>query len=97
MSKAVPEPVIRLIDAFSRLPGVGPKTASRLTYYLLRTPSEQAQSLADALVTLYKDNASTLTPDPIHSAFYDSHPPPATRIARLAALRRISGQAATAQ
>jgi len=56
-----------------------------------------AQSLADALVTLYKDNASTLTPDPIHSAFYDSHPPPAVRIARLAALRRTPVRAATAQ
>jgi STE24 endopeptidase len=32
---------------------------------------------------MYKDNASTLTPDPIYSAFYDSHPPPAARIARL--------------
>jgi STE24 endopeptidase len=40
--------------------------------------------LAHALVSMYKDNASTLTPDPLHSAFYDSHPPPATRIARLA-------------
>jgi STE24 endopeptidase len=56
-----------------------------------------AQALADALVTLYKDNASTLTPDPIHSAFYDSHPPPAVRIARLAELRRTPGRAATAQ
>ena len=56
-----------------------------------------AQALADALVTLYKDNASTLTPDPIHSAFYDSHPPPAVRIARLAGLRRTPLRAATAQ
>jgi STE24 endopeptidase len=39
--------------------------------------------LVSALVKLYKDNASTLTPDPIHSAFYDSHPPAAMRIARL--------------
>jgi STE24 endopeptidase len=39
--------------------------------------------LARALVRLYKDNASTLTPDPLHSAFYDSHPPAAARIARL--------------
>lgn len=42
-----------------------------------------ASELADALVRLYKDNASTLTPDPIYSAFYDSHPPPARRIERL--------------
>jgi STE24 endopeptidase len=39
--------------------------------------------LEHALVKLYKDNASTLTPDPVHSAFYDSHPPAAARIARL--------------
>jgi STE24 endopeptidase len=42
-----------------------------------------AAELGSALVKLYKDNASTLTPDPLHSAFYDSHPPAATRIARL--------------
>ncbi len=49
MSKAIPEPVTKLVEAFSRLPGVGPKTASRLTYYLLRAPDDVAQSLADAL------------------------------------------------
>jgi STE24 endopeptidase len=43
----------------------------------------QASDLVEALVKLYKDNAATLTPDPLHSAFYDSHPPAATRIARL--------------
>jgi STE24 endopeptidase len=42
-----------------------------------------SRALADALVTLYKDNASTLTPDPLYSAFHDSHPPPASRVARL--------------
>ena len=41
--------------------------------------------LASALVKLYEDNAATLTPDPVHSAFYDSHPPAAIRIARLQA------------
>src|SRR6267142_1712496 len=41
--------------------------------------------LARALVKLYHDNAATLTPDPLHSAFYDSHPPAAMRIARLEA------------
>jgi recombination protein RecR len=49
MSSALPRPVERLIDEFSRLPGVGPKTASRLAFYLLRMPPEQTQSLADAL------------------------------------------------
>ena len=47
--------------------------------------SRQADTLAliRALVKLYRDNATTLTPDPLHSAFYDSHPPALTRIARL--------------
>ncbi len=49
MSSAIPEPVIKLIEAFSRLPGVGPKTASRLTYYLLRSPDELSFGLAEAL------------------------------------------------
>jgi STE24 endopeptidase len=39
--------------------------------------------LAHALVKLYHDNSATLTPDPLHSAYYDSHPPAAMRIARL--------------
>jgi STE24 endopeptidase len=42
-----------------------------------------AHDLVRALVKLYRDNASTLTPDPLHSAFYDSHPPAVARIARL--------------
>jgi len=44
-----------------------------------------ADKLASALVKLYEDNAATLTPDPLHSLFYDSHPPAALRIARLQA------------
>ncbi len=44
-----------------------------------------ANKLVDALVKLYRDNASTLTPDPLHSAFYDSHPPASIRISKLAA------------
>jgi len=47
------------------------------------TQHARAADLVEALVKLYKDNAATLTPDPLHSAFYDSHPPAATRIARL--------------
>jgi STE24 endopeptidase len=42
-----------------------------------------SSDLVKALVKLYQDNAATLTPDPVHSAFYDSHPPAAIRIARL--------------
>jgi len=44
-----------------------------------------AADLSRALVKLYEDNAATLTPDPLHSLFYDSHPPAALRIARLQA------------
>jgi STE24 endopeptidase len=47
-----------------------------------------ARDLVHALVKLYKDNASTLTPDPLHSAFYDSHPPASIRIARLEQLAK---------
>lgn len=45
----------------------------------------QASDLVAALVKLYQENASTLTPDPLHSAFYDSHPPAALRVERLLA------------
>ncbi len=47
----------------------------------------KAQDLVSALVKLYEDNASTLTPDPLHSAFYDSHPPATVRIQQLLASR----------
>jgi recombination protein RecR len=43
------EPIARLIDEFNRLPGIGPKSAQRLTFYLLRVPKEQALSLAEAI------------------------------------------------
>lgn len=46
-----------------------------------------AAALVSALVKLYRDNASTLTPDPLYSSIYDSHPPAAIRIARLQAAR----------
>jgi STE24 endopeptidase len=45
-----------------------------------------AHALVAALIKLYEDNAATLTPDPLHSAFYDSHPPAALRVARLQSL-----------
>jgi recombination protein RecR len=45
----LPPSVTRLIDAFSQLPGIGPKSASRLAYYLLRQPAETSQALAEAL------------------------------------------------
>jgi len=46
---ATPRPVTRLVDELCRLPGVGPKTASRLAYHLLRAPAEQAASLSEAI------------------------------------------------
>jgi recombination protein RecR len=46
------EPVARLIEAFARLPGIGPKTAQRLTYHLLRTPETEARTLAAALIAV---------------------------------------------
>jgi recombination protein RecR len=48
----LPEPVQDLIDAFSRMPGIGPKTASRLAFYLLTAPEDFSKNLADALVGL---------------------------------------------
>lgn len=47
--RTLPEPVQNLVDALARLPGVGPKTASRLAFYLLRAPEEISLSLAEAL------------------------------------------------
>lgn len=52
MASAVIEPVARLIEAFARLPGIGPKTAQRLTYHLLRAPDAEARALARALVAV---------------------------------------------
>jgi recombination protein RecR len=55
--QTLPEPVQNLVDALSRLPGIGPKTASRLTFYLLRAPEELSQSLADALIGIKKNTS----------------------------------------
>ena len=52
MAATLPEPVVRLIEALSRLPGVGPKTAQRLTYHLLRAPAAEARALAAALLAV---------------------------------------------
>ncbi len=48
----IPKVVKELIEAFERLPGIGPKTAQRLTYYLLHAPKEEAKALAEAAVAL---------------------------------------------
>jgi recombination protein RecR len=52
MAGAVIEPVARLIESFARLPGIGPKTAQRLTYHLLRAPDAEARALARALIAV---------------------------------------------
>ena len=49
----MPRPVGRLIEAFARLPGIGPKTASRLTYYLFRAPESESRELAKALEEMH--------------------------------------------
>jgi recombination protein RecR len=48
----LPEPIQNLVDSFSRLPGIGPKTASRLAFYLLRAPDDLSRDLAEALQSI---------------------------------------------
>ena len=48
----VAEPVARLIEEFNKLPGIGPKSAQRLAYYLLRSPDEEAKGLAGAILSM---------------------------------------------
>jgi recombination protein RecR len=48
----LPEPIQNVVNALARLPGIGPKTASRLAFYLLRAPEEVSRDLAEALVQL---------------------------------------------
>ncbi len=50
--RAIPDPVQNLIDAFSRLPGIGPKSASRLAFFLLKAPEALSYDLAEALEAL---------------------------------------------
>ncbi|MDR9460052.1 MAG: recombination protein RecR, partial [Dehalococcoidia bacterium] len=46
------QPVARLIEEFHKLPGIGPKTAQRLTYFLIRMPHGEARSLAEAILAV---------------------------------------------
>ena len=50
--RTVAEPISRLIEELNRLPGIGPKSAKRLAYHLLRSPNEEARALAEAILTL---------------------------------------------
>ena len=52
MASILIEPVARLIESFARLPGVGPKTAQRLTFHILRAPDGEARTLAAALIAV---------------------------------------------
>jgi recombination protein RecR len=45
-------PVTRLVEEFNKLPGIGPKTAQRLTYYLIRMPPDEARALAEAILAV---------------------------------------------
>ena len=47
-----PEPVARLIEALQRLPGIGPKTAQRLTFFLLKRPLDEVRELSDSLLAV---------------------------------------------
>lgn len=55
MATLLIEPVAKLIEAFNRLPGIGPKTAQRLTYHILRAPDTEARALASALVAVREE------------------------------------------
>ena len=50
--RTVAEPISRLIEELNKLPGIGPKSAKRLAYHLLRSPDDQAKALAEAILTL---------------------------------------------
>ena len=69
----IPKPLLRLIESFQKLPGIGPKTAQRLTYYLLHVPQGELDLFAEALIQLKKStmlcsickNVSETDPCPI--------------------------------
>ena len=73
----IPKPISNLIESFQKLPGIGPKTAQRLTYYLLHLPQTELEYFADSLSSLKKNtiicsqckNVSEEDPCPICSDF----------------------------
>ncbi len=99
LASAVAAPGVTLILFFLVMPVFGFALRPLMAWLSRRDEFEadafaadhsDAHRLADALVKLYEDNASTLTPDPLHSAFYDSHPPATIRVgsAAMATARR---------
>lgn len=65
----LPEPILRLIDAFSKLPGIGEKSATRLAFHILRAPGDYAERLAKSIV----DIKSKVTLCPICYSFTSEH------------------------
>lgn len=55
---SLPRPVAKLIESFERLPGIGPKSAQRLTFYLLHVPQEYLESFAQSLINLKKNTVT---------------------------------------
>ena len=49
---AIAEPIARLIEELHKLPGIGPKSAQRLTYFLVRMPTEEAKALCEAILAV---------------------------------------------
>ena len=77
MVSPVIEPVARLIESFARLPGIGPKTAQRLTFHLLRAPDAEARALAAALVdvrdkVVFCDRCFNISDEPLCPICRDS-------------------------
>lgn len=54
----LPKPIKQLIEGFQRLPGIGPKTAARLTFYLLHVPQEEIEAFAASLINLKKQTVT---------------------------------------
>jgi len=52
MAGGLAEPIARLIEEFEKLPGIGPKSAQRLTFHLLRAPAQEARELAEAILDI---------------------------------------------
>ena len=55
----LPRPIRKLIESFEKLPGIGPKSAARLTFYLLHVPQEQLDEFANSLTGLKKNLVKT--------------------------------------
>ena len=98
---ALIEPVARLIEALSRLPGVGPKTAQRLTYHLLRAPEAEARALAAALIAVrdevvYCESCFNISTGPLCPICADPSRDDVAAVRRRGAARRAGASSARA-